>query len=163
MVIRRGVVFQSFWELSRTISHYDNMTEEHRGTFRKFYILPFFILLELDDNIAKQRKIDALKFLFLLLPPLNRLLLQKLLILLASVASQTTSKMTAYNLGVVFAPNIICIKKVCFLCENVHLKLFFFVLLHGLQCLFCMAILQGIAEFIKKKEENEKTITWKTH
>lgn len=64
-------------------------------------------LAEMDNVSAKNRKIETLKFLFLLLPPLSRLLLKELIELLSVVAEHTSNKMTSYNLGVVFAPNIV--------------------------------------------------------
>jgi len=93
-------------------------------------------LKDMDSITANKKKTEALKYLFLLLPPLNRILLKNLLDLLAVVASEETSKMCAYNLGVVFAPSIVCTRKplcclteyafevepftdlVCFLIEN---------------------------------------------
>ena len=81
-----------------------------------------FFLSDMDSITARKRKIETLKFLFLLLPPLNRLLLKKLLELLAVVADDGTNKMTAYNLGVVFAPNIVCTRQVIFIFMFFSLK-----------------------------------------
>lgn len=57
-------------------------------------------------GIVHERKLEALKALFLLLPPLNRYLLKKLIGLLAVVAHNPNNRMDANNLSVVFAPNI---------------------------------------------------------
>lgn len=72
----------------------------------------FFLILELDCVSCREKKVQALQYLFMMLPPLNRLLLKKLLELLRMVAEDQSSKMTSYNLGVVFAPNIICDRQV---------------------------------------------------
>ena len=65
------------------------------------------------DGVTRyKKKIETLKMLFLLLPPLNRLLLKHLVELLTVVACQETNKMTAYNLGLIFAPNIVCTRQV---------------------------------------------------
>jgi len=66
----------------------------------------------MDSNTRCKKKVETLKMLFLLLPPFNRLLLKKLIELLAVVADNETNKMTAYNLGVIFAPNIVCTRQV---------------------------------------------------
>ncbi|XP_066934963.1 rho GTPase-activating protein 19-like isoform X1 [Clytia hemisphaerica] len=68
-------------------------------------------LKEMDSITRYKKKVETLKMLFLLLPPLNRLLLKKLVELLTVVAAQETSKMTAYNLGVIFAPNVVCTRQ----------------------------------------------------
>ncbi|XP_047129273.1 rho GTPase-activating protein 19 isoform X1 [Hydra vulgaris] len=68
-------------------------------------------LADMDSVYEKHHKIKTLQYLFLLLPPLNRLLLKKLLELLSIVAKDETNRMTAYNLGVVFAPNIVCTRQ----------------------------------------------------
>lgn len=60
------------------------------------------------------RQIKALRLLFLLLPPENYQLLHDLLILLHRVAShQKQNLMSAINLGTMFAPHILCPRKVC--------------------------------------------------
>ena len=76
-----------------------------------------FLSLDMDSSVCHSRKIETLCFLFLLLPPLNRLLLKKLMELLHLVAGDDKNKMDAYNLGVVFAPNIVCTRKVRINCE----------------------------------------------
>ena len=59
------------------------------------------------------RQIKALRLLFLLLPPENYQLLHDLLILLHRVAShQKQNLMSAINLGTMFAPHILCPRKV---------------------------------------------------
>ena len=68
----------------------------------------------MNSEDAFKRKLETLRTLFLLLPPLNRFLLKKLIELLAVVADNLDNKMDAYNLGVVFAPNIICTRQVTF-------------------------------------------------
>ena len=57
---------------------------------------------------VQREKLEALQILFLVLPPLNRFLLKKLVKLLAVVADDANNKMDAFNLAVVFAPNFIC-------------------------------------------------------
>ncbi|GCB82044.1 hypothetical protein scyTo_0023200, partial [Scyliorhinus torazame] len=56
----------------------------------------------------KERQIEALQLLFLLLPSANRNLLKLLLDLLYQTAKhQDRNKMTAYNLALMFAPHIL--------------------------------------------------------
>lgn len=63
------------------------------------------------EFVSEQRKLEALKTLFLLLPPINRYLLKKLIELLAIVAANPDNRMDASNLSVVFTPNI-CTRQV---------------------------------------------------
>lgn len=64
----------------------------------------------------KERQIQALQLLFMLLPPANRSLLKLLLDLLYQTAKhQDKNKMSASNLALMFAPHIIWPKKVCFM------------------------------------------------
>ncbi|XP_066516882.1 rho GTPase-activating protein 19 isoform X2 [Hoplias malabaricus] len=61
----------------------------------------------------KERQIEALQLLFMLLPPVNRSLLKLLLDLLYQTAKQQDrNKMSAYNLALMFAPHIIWPKNV---------------------------------------------------
>ncbi|KAL6466401.1 hypothetical protein MHYP_G00242050 [Metynnis hypsauchen] len=61
----------------------------------------------------KERQIEALQLLFMLLPPANRSLLKLLLDLLYQTAKQQDkNKMSAYNLALMFAPHIIWPKNV---------------------------------------------------
>ncbi|XP_072526466.1 rho GTPase-activating protein 19 [Salminus brasiliensis] len=61
----------------------------------------------------KERQIEALQLLFMLLPPANRSLLKLLLDLLYQTAKkQDKNKMSAYNLALMFAPHIIWPKNV---------------------------------------------------
>ncbi|XP_028651532.1 rho GTPase-activating protein 19 [Erpetoichthys calabaricus] len=56
----------------------------------------------------KERQIEALQLLFMILPPANRTLLKLLLDLLHQTArQQEKNKMSAYNLALMFAPHII--------------------------------------------------------
>nr|XP_015203177.1 PREDICTED: rho GTPase-activating protein 19 [Lepisosteus oculatus] len=61
----------------------------------------------------KERQIEALQLLFMLLPPANRSLLKLLLDLLYHTAKQQDkNKMSAYNLALMFAPHILWPKNV---------------------------------------------------
>uniref|UniRef100_A0A4W4HN47 Rho GTPase-activating protein 19 n=1 Tax=Electrophorus electricus TaxID=8005 RepID=A0A4W4HN47_ELEEL len=61
----------------------------------------------------KERQIEALQLLFMLLPPANRALLKLLLDLLYQTAKQQDkNKMSAFNLALMFAPHIIWPKNV---------------------------------------------------
>ncbi|XP_006157461.1 rho GTPase-activating protein 19 [Tupaia chinensis] len=61
----------------------------------------------------KQRQIEALQLLFLILPPPNRNLLKLLLDLLYQTAKkQDKNKMSAYNLALMFAPHVLWPKNV---------------------------------------------------
>lgn len=63
-------------------------------------------------EVVHTRQIKALRLLFLLLPPENYQLLQDLLILLHRVAAhQKQNLMSAMNLGTMFAPHILCPRK----------------------------------------------------
>ncbi|CAL4140048.1 unnamed protein product, partial [Meganyctiphanes norvegica] len=64
-------------------------------------------------ELAYSRQIKALRLLFLLLPPENFQLLQDLLFLLNSVnRHQKQNKMSSINLGTMFAPVILCPRKI---------------------------------------------------
>ncbi|XP_036121014.1 rho GTPase-activating protein 19 isoform X2 [Molossus molossus] len=76
-------------------------------------------LMQFDDkgnktNIPdKERQIEALQLLFLILPPPNRNLLKLLLDLLYQTAKkQDKNKMSAYNLALMFAPHVLWPKNV---------------------------------------------------
>lgn len=61
----------------------------------------------------KERQIEALQLLFLILPPPNRNLLKLLLDLLYQTAKkQDKNKMSAYNLALMFAPHVLWPKNV---------------------------------------------------
>lgn len=63
-------------------------------------------------DLAHRRQVQALQLLFHLLPSVNRRLLQDLLMLLHSVCRrQVTNLMDASNLGTMFAPHILCPRK----------------------------------------------------
>ncbi|KAK7021964.1 Rho GTPase-activating protein 19 [Halocaridina rubra] len=63
-------------------------------------------------EVVHTRQIKALRLLFLLLPPENYQLLQDLLILLNRVAANKKHNlMSAQNLGTMFAPHILCPRK----------------------------------------------------
>ncbi|KAK8739156.1 hypothetical protein OTU49_003506 [Cherax quadricarinatus] len=63
-------------------------------------------------DLAHSRQIKALRLLFLLLPPENYQLLHDLLMLLHRVAAhQKENLMSAINLGTMFAPHILCPRK----------------------------------------------------
>ncbi|KAG9260119.1 rho GTPase-activating protein 19 [Astyanax mexicanus] len=71
----------------------------------------------------KERQIEALQLLFMLLPPANRSLLKLLLDLLYQTAKkQDKNKMSAHNLAIMFAPHIIWPKNVTAsnLQDNLH-------------------------------------------
>lgn len=88
----------------------------------KYQYLPFlhFTEITLFDERGnktsvpnKERQIEALQLLFMLLPPANRSLLKLLLDLLYQTAKQQDkNKMSAFNLALMFAPHIIWPKNV---------------------------------------------------
>jgi len=80
------------------------------------------ISIELLDNI----KSKALNSLFLLLPPINRYILKKLIELLAIVARNESNRMDAKNLSVIFTPSI-CAKEVFNDCADYSDKLDSFI------------------------------------
>ena len=77
------------------------------------------MLLEMyDERHSSQvsRRIKALQLMLLLLPPPNFALFRALSLLLHSIALQRHhNKMSPCNLGMVFAPHILCPRKVSFL------------------------------------------------
>lgn len=89
---------------------------------------------------AQSRQIKALRLLFLLLPSENYQLLQDLLILLNRVAAHKEQNlMSAINLGTMFAPHILCPRKVsdyllCYYCH--HSIYYLYTLLLKIQCHF---------------------------
>ncbi|XP_031538638.2 rho GTPase-activating protein 19 isoform X1 [Vicugna pacos] len=89
-------------------------------THKHFHVhLKIADLMQFDDkgnktNVPdKQRQIEALQLLFLILPPPNRNLLKLLLDLLYQTAKkQDKNKMSAYNLALMFAPHVLWPKNV---------------------------------------------------
>ncbi|XP_040600449.1 rho GTPase-activating protein 19 isoform X4 [Mesocricetus auratus] len=89
------------------------------GFFRSLMSLKRKDLMQFDDkgnktNIPdKERQIEALQLLFLILPPANRNLLKLLLDLLYQTAKkQDKNKMSAHNLALMFAPHVLWPKNV---------------------------------------------------
>ncbi|XP_045883877.1 rho GTPase-activating protein 19 isoform X5 [Meles meles] len=89
------------------------------GFFRSLMSLKRKDLMQFDDkgnktNVPdKERQIEALQLLFLILPPPNRNLLKLLLDLLYQTAKkQDKNKMSAYNLALMFAPHVLWPKNV---------------------------------------------------
>ncbi|KAL3864614.1 hypothetical protein ACJMK2_006279 [Sinanodonta woodiana] len=64
-----------------------------------------------DRSKVKDKQIKALQLLFLLIPRENAILLECLLDLLHKVSNVSENLMTAHSLGMVFAPSLICPKK----------------------------------------------------
>ncbi|EDL41860.1 Rho GTPase activating protein 19, isoform CRA_a, partial [Mus musculus] len=89
-------------------------------THKHFHVhLKIADLMQFDDkgnktNIPdKERQIEALQLLFLILPPANRNLLKLLLDLLYQTAKkQDKNKMSAHNLALMFAPHVLWPKNV---------------------------------------------------
>ncbi|KAH0504482.1 Rho GTPase-activating protein 19 [Microtus ochrogaster] len=89
-------------------------------THKHFHVhLKIADLMQFDDkgnktNVPdKERQIEALQLLFLILPPANRNLLKLLLDLLYQTAKkQDKNKMSAYNLALMFAPHVLWPKNV---------------------------------------------------
>lgn len=67
--------------------------------------------LDRERSKAKTKQLKALQLLTLLLPRENAILLECLLDLLHKAANVTDNKMTASSLGVVFAPSLLCPRK----------------------------------------------------
>lgn len=82
-----------------------------------FHVFTEITLLDEKGNKTpvpnKERQLEALQLLFMLLPPANRSLLKLLLDLLYQTAKQQDkNKMSAFNLALMFAPHIIWPKNV---------------------------------------------------
>ncbi|XP_066549007.1 rho GTPase-activating protein 19 isoform X2 [Amia ocellicauda] len=98
----------------------------HRHYHAHLKIADFTLFDEKGNKTAlpdKERQIEALQLLFMLLPPTNRSLLKLLLDLLYQTArQQDKNKMSAYNLALMFAPHILWPKNVTpsDLQENIH-------------------------------------------
>lgn len=66
-----------------------------------------------EKSMVHIRQIRAIRLIFLLLPSVNYDILKELLLLLHRVTShQDVNKMTSLNLGTMFAPHILCPRKV---------------------------------------------------
>lgn len=84
------------------------------------HLSPFFSDMTLFDEHGnktsapnKERQIESLQLLFLLLPPTNRSLLKLLLDLLYHTAKlQDKNKMSTFNLALMFAPHVLWPKNV---------------------------------------------------
>jgi hypothetical protein len=70
--------------------------------------------LEKEKIRASEKQMKALQLLMLLLPRENAILLECLLDLLHKAANVPDNKMSAGSLGVVFAPSLLCPRKVIF-------------------------------------------------
>ncbi|XP_032221924.2 rho GTPase-activating protein 19 isoform X1 [Nematostella vectensis] len=66
---------------------------------------------EISNDQGNAKHVEALQLLFLMIPPENRSLLHNLLELLKLVLENPNNKMTAYNLAVVFCPNVLYCNK----------------------------------------------------
>lgn len=74
---------------------------------------------ESDRSHAREKQLKALQLMMLLLPRENAILLECLFSLLHNVSSIAENKMTSSSLGIVFAPSLLCPKKVS--PEELHL------------------------------------------
>lgn len=68
--------------------------------------------LEADKSKARKKQVKALQLMFLALPPTNTLLLECLIDMLHRVSRISENMMTAQSLGTVFAPCLLCPRKV---------------------------------------------------
>ncbi|XP_068224333.1 uncharacterized protein RhoGAP54D [Palaemon carinicauda] len=88
------------------------LTEAHYSIHCKIAEMLQDHMCQEQKEVAHNRQIKALRLLFLLLPPENYQLLQDLLILLHRVtAHKEQNLMSATNLGTMFAPHILCPRK----------------------------------------------------
>lgn len=70
------------------------------------------VVLETEKTKARSKQIKGLQLLFLALPPTNCLLLECLIDMLHRVSRISENMMTAQSLGTVFAPCLLCPRKV---------------------------------------------------
>lgn len=70
------------------------------------------LVLDKDKAKARSKQLKTLQLLFLLLPPENSLLLECLIDLLHKVTKTSGNMMTAQSLGTLFAPHLLCSRKV---------------------------------------------------
>jgi hypothetical protein len=70
------------------------------------------IVLDKDKAKARAKQLKTLQLLFLLLPSDNYLLLECLIDLLHKVTKSSGNMMTAQSLGTLFAPHLLCCRKV---------------------------------------------------
>ncbi|XP_042868900.1 uncharacterized protein LOC122251229 isoform X4 [Penaeus japonicus] len=88
------------------------LTEAHYSIHCKIAEMHQSHMSQEQKEVAHSRQIKALRLLFLLLPSENYQLLQDLLILLHRVAAyKEQNLMSAINLGTMFAPHILCPRK----------------------------------------------------
>ncbi|XP_063432018.1 rho GTPase-activating protein 19-like isoform X1 [Mytilus trossulus] len=69
------------------------------------------LVLDKDKAKARSKQLKTLQLLFLLLPPENSLLLECLIDLLHKVTKTSGNMMTAQSLGTLFAPHLLCSRK----------------------------------------------------
>lgn len=69
-------------------------------------------VLETEKIKARSKQMKALQLMFLALPPTNALLLECLIDMLHRVSRISENMMTSQSLGTVFAPCLLCPRKV---------------------------------------------------
>ncbi|WAQ97071.1 RHG19-like protein [Mya arenaria] len=87
------------------------LTHKHYEAHLKIADMTKLCVSEQEKRLALEKQIKSLQMLMLLLPQENAAFLETLLKLLHRTASCPENKMTATSLGVVFAPSIVCPRK----------------------------------------------------
>ncbi|WAQ97111.1 RHG19-like protein, partial [Mya arenaria] len=87
------------------------LTHKHYEAHLKIADMTKLCVSEQEEKRALEKQIKSLQMLMLLLPQENAAFLETLLKLLHRTASCPENKMTATSLGVVFAPSIVCPRK----------------------------------------------------
>nr|XP_022336337.1 rho GTPase-activating protein 19-like isoform X2 [Crassostrea virginica] len=110
------------------------LTERHYQAHLQVVDMMSNAALEADKSKARKKQVKALQLMFLALPPTNTLLLECLIDMLHRVSRISENMMTAQSLGTVFAPCLLCPRKmppeelqmissklsqaICFMVEN---------------------------------------------
>ncbi|KAK3598442.1 hypothetical protein CHS0354_014064 [Potamilus streckersoni] len=87
------------------------LTEKHFEAHCQIVDMANNVPLDKDRSKVKDKQIKALQLLFLLIPRENAILLECLLDLLHKVSNVSENMMNSHSLGMVFAPSLICPKK----------------------------------------------------
>ncbi|XP_052703062.1 rho GTPase-activating protein 19-like isoform X3 [Crassostrea angulata] len=87
------------------------LTERHYQAHLQVVEMMSHVVLETEKTKARSKQIKGLQLLFLALPPTNCLLLECLIDMLHRVSRISENMMTAQSLGTVFAPCLLCPRK----------------------------------------------------
>ncbi|XP_050397345.1 rho GTPase-activating protein 19 [Patella vulgata] len=87
------------------------LTEKHFQCYRQILDMGKYLRSDKEKQIAKEKQVKAIQVLILMLPRENALLLECVLDLLHRVSKVSENMMTANSLGTIFAPHLLCSRK----------------------------------------------------